>query len=130
MRKYQNLEIWVRSHKLTLDIYDATRIHFPREEMFALTSQIRRASSSIPTNIAEGCGRKSNTDFAHFLQISVGSATEVEYQLLLAKDLHYLNEETYNKLSNEIIEIRKMIVAFIKNIPQSNSRASNLEPGA
>lgn len=144
MRKFQNLEIWHKSHKLTLDIYEITRNQFPKDELYALTSQIRRASASIPTNIAEGCGRKTNQEFVRFLHIASGSATEVEYQLLLAKDLQYIAPVTFEDLNRKIIEIRKMIISFIKKIPneknnlpgssltfsQFESRASSLEPGA
>lgn len=122
MRKFQDLDIWKRSHALTLEIYRVTQQFFPKDELFALTSQIRRASASIPTNIAEGCGRLTNPDFNRFLQIASGSTTEVEYQLLLARDLSYITEETHAKLSTEIVEIRKMITAFSKNIPTFNAR--------
>ena len=94
-----------------------TRNFFPKEELFVLTSQLRRSAASIPTNIAEGCGRKTNTDLARFLQISLGSASEAEYQLLLAKDLQYINEETFNKYNIEVIEIKKMLNAFIQHLP-------------
>lgn len=112
MRDFHNLEIWKCSHKLVLDVYLATK-SFPKEELFGLTSQLRRAVSSIPTNIAEGCWRGSNADFARFLQISVGSASEVEYELLLVKDLGYIDEIVYNNLSQETIDVRKMIIKFM-----------------
>lgn len=111
MRDFHKLVIWQRSHKLTLDVYRVSNA-FPKEELFGLTSQIRRAVSSIPTNIAEGCGRASNKDFAHFLQISIGSASEVEYELLLAHDLEYINDEVFEKLTSETVAIRKMINSY------------------
>ena len=111
MRDFHKLGIWERSHQFTLKVYNVTK-NFPQNELFGLTSQIRRASSSIPTNIAEGCGRGSNKDFAHFLQISIGSTSEVEYELLLARDLNYLNNEDYNILNKEIVEIRRMIYKY------------------
>jgi four helix bundle protein len=111
MRDFHKLGIWERSHQFTLKVYDATK-SFPQSELFGLTSQIRRASSSIPTNIAEGCGRATNKDFAHFLQMAIGSASEVEYELLLARDLHYLNNDDYNILNKEIVEIRRMIYKY------------------
>lgn len=85
---------------------------FPKDELFGLTSQVRRAASSIATNIAEGCGRNSNKDFAHFLQIAIGSASEVEYELLLAHDLKYINSVEYERLTNEVVAIRKMIIKY------------------
>ena len=111
MRDFHKLGIWQRSHQLTLDVYKMS-ISFPKDELFGLTSQIRRAASSIPTNIAEGCGRASNKDFAHFLQIAIGSASEVEYELLLAHDLEYINDESFIKLTSETIAIRKMIIKY------------------
>ena len=115
MREFHQLQIWQRSHKLTLAIYKATN-RFPREEVYGLTSQLRRAISSVPTNICEGCGRKTNADFARFLQISVGSASEVEYELLLAHDLNYLTDNEYDNFNKEIVEIRKMLNNFIKKL--------------
>jgi four helix bundle protein len=116
MRNFQELAIWQRSHSLTLRVYATTK-DFPKEEMFGLISQMRRSSSSVPTNIAEGCGRKSNTELKRFLTISTGSASELEYQLILARDLNYFPETLFKELYDELIEIRKMIYSFIKNIP-------------
>ena len=111
MRDFHKLGIWQRSQQLTLDVYKVSK-SFPKDELFGLKSQIRRAASSIPTNIAEGCGRASNKDYAHFLQIAIGSASEVEYELLLAHDLEYINDEAFNKLTSETIAIRKMIIKY------------------
>ena len=86
MQDYRKLAVWQSSHELTLAVYRVT-IRFPKDELFGLTSQMRRSSSSIPTNIAEGCGRATNADFTRFLHISLGSANELEYQLLLCRDL-------------------------------------------
>ncbi len=115
MKNFRDLIIWQRSHLFTLRIYETT-INYPREEMFGLVSQMKRSSTSIPTNIAEGCGRNSESELAQFLTIAMGSAAELEYQLILSKDLHYLNETTYNSLSKEIIEIRKMLNVFIRKL--------------
>ena len=111
MRDFHKLLIWQKSHQLVLNIYSASK-SFPNEELFGLTSQIRRAATSIPTNIAEGCGRVSNKDFAHFLQIAIGSASEVEYELFLAYSLNYINDNDYQILSDEIITVRKMIIKY------------------
>ena len=111
MRDFHTLNIWKRSHQLTLDVYNATK-SFPSDELFGLTSQIRRAVSSIPTNIAEGCGRVSNKDFAHFLQIAIGSTSELEYELLLAHSLNYINDSDYQSFSDETIAVRKMIIKY------------------
>ncbi|TVZ25843.1 four helix bundle protein [Gillisia sp. Hel_I_86] len=115
MRNFLNLEIWKRSHKLTLKIYKTTN-SFPKEELFGLTSQMRRSSSSIPTNIAEGSGRSTNQQFAYFLQIASGSCSEIQYQLILSKDLSYISEELFNELHRETIEIRKMIFHYTSKL--------------
>ncbi len=118
MRNYSELLVWQKSHELTLKIYK-TSFSFPKEEIYDLTSQMRRSSSSIPTNIAEGCGRDSNAEMKQFLIISSGSSSELEYQLLLIKDLNYISEVLYLELSAAVVEIRKMIRAFIKALPQA-----------
>lgn len=115
MRDFRNFKIWEISHQLTLKIYRITK-QFPKEEIYALTSQIKRSSYSIPTNIAEGCGRGSNKEFAHFLQIAIGSAYELDYQILLAKDLDYINEEMYQELNKEISSLQKQIAALLKKV--------------
>jgi four helix bundle protein len=89
MRDFRELKVWHKSHQLTLDIYTATR-GFPREEVYGLTSQFRRSSASIPANIAEGCGRTGDAELARFMLIAMGSASELEYHLLLAHDLGFL----------------------------------------
>ena len=117
MRNFKSLEIWKKSHQFTLDVYKLTKDFFPKDELYGLTSQIRRSSASIPTNIAEGCGRKSNAELSRFLQISLGSATEAEYQLLLAKDLGYIDKVLYTTNEKNIQEIKKMLTGFLKNLP-------------
>ena len=89
MKDFRQLKVWEKAHQLALQVYKTT-VNFPREELYGLTSQIRRSSMSIPTNIAEGCGRHTDAEFARFLQIAMGSASETEYQLLLARDLEFL----------------------------------------
>ena len=115
MLNFKDLAIWQRSHNLTLDIYRATQ-YFPKEEMYGLTSQIRRAVSSIPTNIAEGCGRRTNAELANFLNIASGSASEVEYEILLAKEVGYIAPELYDAWTQEIGEIRSMLAAYMKRL--------------
>ncbi|NEU08553.1 four helix bundle protein [Flavihumibacter sp. R14] len=112
MRRFQDLGVWQKSHLLTLKIYSLSQ-SFPKDEQYGLISQIRRSSAAIPTNIAEGCGRNSNPEMKRFLIISSGSSSELEYQLLLAKDLNYISDIVYKELSDLVIEIRKMIHAFI-----------------
>ena len=101
MRDFRKYNIWKLSHKLTLDIYGISK-DFPKTEVYGLTSQIKRAASSIPTNIAEGCGRDSDPEFNRFLTIAAGSASETEYLLILSKDLNYINTITYENLNSQV----------------------------
>lgn len=113
MKDFHSLKVWERAHKLTLLIYLVTR-EFPKDETYGLTNQMRRSSSSIPTNIAEGCGRDSQAELIRFFQIPMGSSSELEYQFILAHDLHYLNEKSFLELSIELNELRRMLNTFIK----------------
>ena len=115
MQDFRKLQVWKKSHDLTMRIYDLTS-QFPREEIYGLTSQIRRACSSIPTNIAEGCGRESSAEFARFLQIAIGSASETEYLIFLARDLKYLNANQYTELMQTTISVKKMLTALVKKL--------------
>ena len=108
MRDFKKYEIWELSHRFTLEVYQLTS-QFPKEELYNLTSQIRRTSASIPTNISEGCGRNSDKEFNHFLNISLGSANETEYLLLLSKDLKYISEESFSELELKVNTIKSKI---------------------
>ena len=108
MRDFKKYDIWQLSHELTLEVYKITSI-FPKEELFGITSQLRRATSSIPTNISEGCGRNSDREFNQFLNIALGSALETEYLLILSKDLNYLNQEKFQDLELKINNIKSKI---------------------
>lgn len=114
MRDFKKLDIWHEAHQLVLKVYKETH-NFPKEEIYGLTSQLRRSVVSIPNNIAEGCGRKSKKELFNFLNISMGSASEVEYLLLLAFELHYL-KDNYKMLNNNLTEIRKMLNVFMRMI--------------
>ncbi|MEK6982810.1 MAG: four helix bundle protein [Candidatus Micrarchaeota archaeon] len=115
MRDFKKLEIWQRGHAFALTIYSVSN-SFPKSEQFGLTNQIRRASTSIGANIAEGCGRCSQRDFLRFLFNSYSSVKECENFILLAKDLKYLDEVIYSKLSIEIEILSKMLNTFIMQI--------------
>ena len=115
MKDFRSLNVWHKAHELTLATYKATK-QFPKEELYGLTSQIRRASSSIPANIAEGCGKNSNADFSRFLQIAFGSASEVEYHLLLARDLEMLDGEAYSHLESKLLEVKRMLASLIGKV--------------
>lgn len=120
MQNYKELRVWTKSHELTLQIYEATK-SFPKEEVYSLTSQIRRATSSIPANIAEGCGKNTSNDFAKYLNISLGSANETEYFILLSKDLGYLSIENYETLNKLVNEIKAMLILLIQKVRASNT---------
>jgi len=109
------LKVWEKAHQLTLEVYRATA-SFPREEAYGLTSQIRRASSSIGANLAEGCGRSGDTEFARFCSTARGSASELEYHLLLAKDLQFLPASLHEKLAADAVEIKRMLTALIQKL--------------
>jgi four helix bundle protein len=113
MKDFRQLKVWHKGHAFTLAVYKET-VAFPKHEMYGLTSQMRRATASTPANIAEGCGRGSAADFARFLQLAMGSASEAEYHLLLARDLGYLTESTYSLLDGAIVEVKRMLAALIK----------------
>jgi four helix bundle protein len=115
MKDFKKQKVWQKSHRLTLAIYRVTK-SFPKDELYGLTGQIRRAGSSIPANIAEGCGRDGDAEFARFLQIAMGSASELEYHLLLSHDLGYLNDQDYAELSKETTELKQMLTSFIKKL--------------
>ena len=119
MQNFRDLKVWQRSHALTMDIYRATK-GFPTEERYGLTSQMRRSCSSIPTNIAEGCGRSGANELRRFLDIAMGSASELEYQLLLTRDLGLLIEEQYIELNEKTCEIKRMLTAFIRKLKTEN----------
>jgi four helix bundle protein len=111
MRPHEKLDVWKKAVELVLSVYDETR-QFPIDERFGLTSQIRRAAVSIPANIAEGAARRSRREFANFLSIAQGSASELETELLIAHRLHYLDEANYLKLLREIDDISRMITGL------------------
>ena len=121
MQDFRNLEVWKKSHELTLGVYESTS-QFPREEIYGLTSQIRRACASIPTNIAEGSGRESAADFARFLQIAVGSASETEYLILLSHELKYITVAQYTELMETTIRVKRMLIALLKRIRTSGNQ--------
>ena len=113
MKDFRKLKVWEKAHELTLAIYKVTD-KFPKQELYALTNQIQRAVVSIPANIAEGCGKNTDAEIARYLQIAMGSSSELEYLLLLAHDLSYIPDDTYTTLNTDLIEVRKMQTAFSK----------------
>ena len=115
MKDFRDLEVWTQAHQLTLRVYKVTG-SFPREELFGLTSQMRRCSASVAANIAEGCGTKGNAEFHRFLLVSSGSASELEYHLLLAHDLGYIRPPEHERLTIQLSRMRKMLAALIRKV--------------
>ncbi len=115
MRDFRKLKVWEKSHELTLAIYKATS-SFPDHELFGLTSQMRRAAASISANIAEGCGRSGEPELARFLRIALGSASELEYHIILSTDLSYLNKSIANNLIKQVTDVKRMLTALIQKV--------------
>ena len=115
MRDFKELKVWEKAHQWVLEIYRATG-SFPTEERFSLIPQLRRAAASVLANIAEGCGRGSDREFARFLSIAAGSACEAEYHLLLAWDLGYLDEAIHRELDQKVNEVKRMLNTFVQKL--------------
>jgi len=121
MKNFRDLQVWDKAHKLTLEAYKITQA-FPREELYGLTSQIRRSNASIGANIAEGCGRRGNGDFHRFLQNAMGSASELEYHILLAHDLGILPQPKFKDLNTNIVEVKRMLSALIRKVNEERKK--------
>ena len=115
MQDYHQLKVWEKSHQLALNTYQQTG-RFPGSERYGLMSQMRRASVSIPSNIAEGCGRDSRAELSRFLVIAMGSAAELEYQTLLSRDLGYLDPAAYGSLNARVAEVKRMLWGLLRKL--------------
>ena len=115
MKNYRDLIVWLKAHKNVLQVYNLTKT-FPKEEQFGITSQIRRAATSVPTNIAEGCGKFTQKDFANFLQNALGSCQEFEYLSFLSFELAFIQENEFEKLNKDINEVKAMLISLIKKV--------------
>lgn len=115
MRDFRELKVWEKSHQLALEVYRASA-GFPKAKLYGLTSQVRRSAASIPANIAEGCGRDSPAELLRFCRIAMGSASELEYELSLAYDLRWLDDQSYQHLADDLVSLRKMPNAFIQKL--------------
>ena len=115
MQDFRRLIVWQKSYVMTLEVYKLTA-KFPKDEIYGLTSQIRRASTSVGLNISEGCGRTTDPDFRRFLVMAMGSASEVEYCLILASDLNYITQTEFNNLHSQVTEVKKMLATFIRKL--------------
>jgi len=124
MKDFKQLKVWEKAHALTLGIYRAT-VTFPREELYGITSQMRRCSASVAANIAEGCGRTGNGEFHRFLNTAAGSAVELEYFLLLARDLEFVPVESYGKLREDVLEVQRMLASLLRKVDSARQATSN-----
>lgn len=115
MRDFKKLSVWQKSHQLTLAIYRSTT-SYPKQEIYGLTNQMRRSASSVPSNIAEGCGRNTQSQLAYFLNIGMGSASELEYQLILSKDLGFINGQIFKEQTMQITEIKRMLTSLHQKV--------------
>lgn len=115
VRDFRELKVWARAHQLTVALYKATRT-FPAHELYGLTSQIRRSACSVCANIAEGCGRRSRKELVQFLSVASGSASELEYHLVLAADLGFIDSATHTQLADALTHVRRMLAGFIRTV--------------
>ena len=115
VKDFRELKVWQKAHELTLVVYQLTAT-FPREELYGLTTQLRRSSSSIAANLAEGCGRNGDAEFARFCSIAMGSASELEYHLLLARDLKLIQPKKYEELASRATELKRMLTALLHKL--------------
>lgn len=118
MRDFRELKVWQKAHQVALEVYRQTRT-FPADERFGLTAHLRKSATSVPSNIAEGCGRNGVKELARFMSIAAGSASELEYQLLLAHDLDYLPPVAYAALNEQVGEVKRMLYRFMQSLSSS-----------
>jgi len=129
VRNYRDLQVWSKAYALTLELYKLSRT-FPKDELYGLTAQLRRSATSIGANLAEGCGRRTNSEMARFVKIALGSASELDHHLLLCRDLEFLKVEDYQRCARALTSLRKMLTAFLSAIedevrPKSKAAAKN-----
>jgi four helix bundle protein len=120
MEDFKDLRVWAKAHELTLNVYQKTRC-FPKEELYGVTSQMRRSAASVGANIAEGCGRRSDGEMRRFCRFARGSANELEYHLLLAKDLHLLQAAEFVDLEDKVLEIQRMPASFVATVKSASA---------
>jgi four helix bundle protein len=117
MRNYRDLQVWKKTHDLTLELYRVSQ-RFPREEIYGITGQMRRAAVSIGANLAEGCGRRTSAELARFVRIAMGSASELDYHLLLSRDLGFMTDDDFASVSATLTEVRKMLTSFLQSVEE------------
>jgi four helix bundle protein len=123
MRNYQDLQVWSKAHSLALDLYRASQA-FPKEEIYGVTSQVRRAALSIGANLAEGCGRRTSSELARFVRIALGSASELDYHLIVCRDLGFFKNGDFDRLNKNLTEVRKMLTSFLSSVEEQIAEAN------
>ena len=123
MRNYRELQVWSKAHNLTLDLYRVSRT-FPREEIYGITSQLRRAAASIGANLAEGCGHRTSSELARFVRIAMGSASELDYHLLLCRGLGFMSGDDFTSSTTKLTEVRKMLTSFLSSVEEQLGMSS------
>ena len=129
MKDFKELKVWQKAYEFSLSVYLISK-SFPREELYGLTSQLRRATVSIGANIAEGCGRRSDGEFVRFLQIARGSSAEVEHHLLLARDLKFMPQSVYADLERKLAEVQRMLTSLVSVIQEKTSKSQEKSKAA
>ena len=119
MKNFRDMRVWEKAHTFVLRMYDVTK-SFPKSELYGLTNQLRRAAVSIPANLAEGCGKNTDPEFARYIDIASGSASETDYLTLLARDLKFIGPDVYGEMFEEITAIRKMLTALKKTVKSAD----------
>ena len=125
MQDFRNLKVWQKAQEVFVEIYKLTS-RFPKDELYGLTSQARRAAVSIVANIAEGCGRGSDADLARFLQMAIGSSFELDALIVIAKDLKFITDVEYDSSAMNLSELKRMLNAFLQTVRRASSAGQQL----
>ena len=129
MRNYRDLQVWKKAHDLTLELYRVSQ-RFPREEIYGITSQLRRAAVSIGANLAEGCGRRTSSELARFVRIAMGSASELDYHILLCRDIGLMSSDDFSISTAKLTEVRKMLTSFLQSVEEQIETQSRAAGGS
>jgi four helix bundle protein len=129
MRNYRDLQVWKKAHDLTLELYRVSQ-RFPREEMYGITGQLRRAAVSIRANLAEGCGRRTSNELARFVRVAMGSASELDYHILLCRDIGLMSSDDFSISTAKLTEVRKMLTSFLQSVEEQIETQSRAAGGS
>jgi four helix bundle protein len=129
MRNYRDLQVWKKAHDLTLELYRVSQ-RFPREEMYGITGQLRRAAVSIGANLAEGCGRRTSNELARFVRVAMGSASELDYHILLCRDIGLMSSDDFSISTAKLTEVRKMLTSFLQSVEEQIETQSRAAGGS